>query len=120
MLCAPACGLLTCISGKLAVLTVRSLQRARDDCAVAPVGLPNQDFILDWVRHSGAPSKGLFRMGDSRSIWSPDTGSARQTGIRLIDASSSELRWSRLFPLVFAGDLIVATAAWFIVGWLMN
>jgi hypothetical protein len=59
-------------------------------------------------------------MGDSRRIRSPDTGSARQTAIGLVEAASDELRWGRLFLLVFAGNLVVATTAWFIVGWFMN
>jgi hypothetical protein len=55
-------------------------------------------------------------MDDSRRFRSL----SRQTGIWLIDAPSNEFRWSRLLPLVAAGNLVVATAAWFIVGWFMN
>jgi hypothetical protein len=60
------------------------------------------------------------RLSDSRSIWSPDTGSARQTGIRLIDVLLGERRWGVLLLALFAGNIVVATVAWFLVSLLME
>jgi hypothetical protein len=31
-----------------------------------------------------------------------------------------DLGWGLLFPLVFAGNVVVATLAWIIVGWVMR
>ena len=62
--------------------------------------------------------------GRTSGNWNMDDGfgPALRDGrnARLFHRRSDQLRWGLLFPLVFAGNLVVATAVWFIVGWFMN
>jgi hypothetical protein len=44
---------------------------------------------------------------------SPKT--AKYQGLRPSSRRSGELRWGPLFLLVFAGNLVIATLAWFLV-----
>ncbi len=48
--------------------------------------------------------------GTSPSIWSPDTRTLMDS------ASSRELRWGRLFLLVFVINVVVVGLAWLLVG----
>jgi hypothetical protein len=59
------------------------------------------------AHRQGSKDMGIEHAGPARG----DQSHARPTARR-----SGELRWGPLFLLVFAGNLIVATLAWFLVG----